>query len=315
MRSSVNKRRSPPSEEEEDSPKRVRQEVPEEEESLDEDELSSPEEEESASKRLRLEVPEEEELSSPEEEESAPKRVRLEAEAKLPIAESAPAPAPVPPTPEPRLMVGFDPGKTALGMGIYDPKTNKARLIIEDVNKIRGKKYKVERRHLSFVINRFVRVEWRPILMVTKCVFLEDQIVPCGSREVLEIMVLIEQSIRLTYAHIQVYRVNPRTLRSFFGTSGGEYDERKRKSRMLFRELCVTSHMDFERIFIKRTAFKVDAIEACLFAIYGYLHLDEFIEEGNQLIQQANVQSRQRTVERLMDCRVQLDLSRFLLDA
>lgn len=153
--------------------------------------------------------------------------------------------------------------------------------------------------------------------MRTRYVFIEDQQVPKGGRDILEIFVLFEQGIRFCYPHIDVYRVNPRSLRAYFGisvkqgkkkmTEKQKYDKGKELSRMFFRKICKNNHYDVERYFVKSGVFHVDPMEAGLLAIYGYIQLDKFTTRAAEF----KAKYDQLPPTNPADCKVDLDLSMF----
>jgi hypothetical protein len=181
--------------------------------------------------------------------------------------------------PSRRLVLGIDPGFVNLGVAWLDPFTGESLLQVIDMTVEYGVKYKFESERLMAMVEKVV-AGMQPQLLKCSYAFIEDQIVPTGQRAVLEICVMFEQIIRLRYPNIGVYRIHPKKLRDYFGTSGrGGHRASKLRSIQVFKKLVAANHYDavIARFTKKRqkagSEVHPDGIEAMLLCWYGFENL------------------------------------------
>lgn len=162
--------------------------------------------------------------------------------------------------------IGFDPGESNLGIGIYYSEQGWGRFRIVDLTTWGDKKHKLKEEDLGPIIFDLVRGMHKDLERCT-AVGIEKQ-PNIGSRNILIIQVCLEQAIRGFYNAMPIHLTIPHEVRVFWDTKGGRnYDERKARSRD--SDMLTEAGLKRAKLtFTKKTAFKIDAIEAMQVATY-----------------------------------------------
>ena len=168
------------------------------------------------------------------------------------------------------LVLGIDVGKRNLPFSFLDPETRDVKYALKiDLKVWNGREHEIGYEHIGRVISEWLNrlSEW---FELTREVGIEEQPLGVGLPIMHVIQAHLESGIRQRFPHLKVRLVNPKRVRAFFGTGGGDYKTRKRKSV----EVGTFSESDMKRV--KRTFKKVDdVVEASQIALYVATHPED----------------------------------------
>jgi hypothetical protein len=182
-----------------------------------------------------------------------------------------------------KYVCGIDPGVVNLGFSWLKKNcvnlSSESMLQIYDLTKQNGRFCRLDSK------KKFAKSVWffvkslSKLLKKTSHVFLELQ-PDIALPNVFVVVIALEQSILIQFPDIKVVVIPPFTIREFYDTHGSSYDERKQLSlgTHVFEEAEIEK---IKRKFLKRgkngiPIFKVDAVEANLFAVYGFVKIKNY---------------------------------------
>ncbi len=167
--------------------------------------------------------------------------------------------------------LGFDPGYSNLGMGVYQHSTGIAKLYIIDLTHFDGQKHDLHGDDFGPLIFEALQ---KYAHYIKHADFIGIERLPSiGCRRVLQVQCHLESVMRHMSNGV-VLLVCPRSYHAWWKTSAKTYASRKRKSANSTL-LNKTDAARATKVFTRGKTFKVDGIEATQLAMYVYAHRDK----------------------------------------
>jgi len=177
------------------------------------------------------------------------------------------------------FIAGIDVGETNLAISFVEAESKNVATVLRINMTVRGTdKLKLAPDNYGRVVYFWVK-KYADLFMQTRKVNIELQPQHVGRTKMHIIQAHLESVIRCLFPHIELVLVNPKSVRKWLGTSGGDYKTRKSKS--IHAGVFTTSDiLRMKRLFVKEQYSKRtkkwtvrpkidDVVEASELALFG----------------------------------------------
>lgn len=168
--------------------------------------------------------------------------------------------------------LSFDPGLSNLGFALYNLNTRKARLFNVDLTTWKGQKHQMGYAEFGTIIHEFVHslpsFTGRPALWSELKFIGVERLPVVGTRNILQVASYLEMALRCHAPGVLLFIVDPRSPRSYWGSQGKSYKERKQNS-WLVKGLISDTQMTSCKKRFKGHPDAIEALQLCIYLVHN----------------------------------------------